>query len=767
MASAAPTIGLALAGAWLWLPAAQAASPAEAAAPDTTSPGTTPSGARPSGNGGGHGEHHHHAAEHEADAADHAGYDGRVEEERYLVRGQRRYQATSANLSRIATRLVDTPQSITVIPQALLKDQGSVSMLQALKTVPGISIAAGEGGQQGDNLSIRGFNAQNDFYRDGMLDFGSYYRDPFDIDAIDVLKGPSSTLFGRGSTGGVINQVTKAAGGSHAEATAAFGTDGTTRATADYGRQFDGLGGSAFRLNAMVHDAGLAGIDLARTRRYGVAPSLAFGLNTDTVFRIDYFRQQSFDRQYYGIPWINGSPAPVSRSNYYGYRDDYLRSIVNVGTLRLDHTVNSHLKLRDQLRYSTYNVGQRASEPLVIGYAPASIPQNIVLSRYPLSGVNISRNVLALSGPSTLIDNQAEFAADLHTFHIRHQITGGVEVQRQSADITRLTYLPRTTTPLFFPDTGAALTVNPTLRSVSGTVSNDVAPYINDTISFDPHWQVLVGWRWDQYTTEYKQIVAPAVHVTRTDQKPSWRGAIVYRPTDNSSVYFSGGTSFNPSGENVSLTAATAAVPPETSATMEFGGKWDLGRLSLTSAVYQIQKYNVRETNPLNATQTILAGNYRARGFEIQASGHITRRWEIFGGYSYNDVIVVSSPNRYELHNTPPNAPKHTVALWTEYHLPRLPMELGAGVNYVSSRTASSLPVSGTPSVAAGLPAIIARAPGYATMQLMAKYHITRQLTGQVNLTNVTDTTYYDALHPSHIVMGPARAALFSFDYKL
>ncbi|MBB3173033.1 catecholate siderophore receptor [Endobacter medicaginis] len=747
MASSTPTVGLALAGAWLWLPAAQAATPPGDAAADE----------------GGHrhgGEHHRHDHDHDHDhdhpGTEHAGYDGRVEEESYLVHGVRGYQEKSAHLSRIATRLVDTPQSITVIPQALLKDQGTVNMLQALKTVPGISIAAGEGGQQGDNLSIRGFNAQNDFYRDGMLDFGSYYRDPFDLESIDVLKGPSATLFGRGSTGGVINQTTKAAGGAHTEATAAFGTDGTTRATIDYGRQSSMLGGSAFRLNAMVHDAGMAGIDLARTRRYGIAPSLAFGLNTDTVFRIDYFRQQSFDRQYYGIPWINGSPAPVSRSNYYGYRDDYLRSIVNVGTLRLDHTVNSHLRLRDQLRYSTYNLGQRATEPLILGYSPY---QNIVNANVPLSSVNISRNVLALTGPSTLLDNQAEFAADFATFGIRHQMTGGVEVQRQSADITRWTYLPRTTTPLFDPNTGAALTVRPTLRSISGTVSNDVAPYINDTLSFGRHWQVLLGWRWDQYTTEYKQIVAPAVHVTRTDQKPSWRGAIVYHPVDNASVYVSGGTSFDPSGENVSLTASTAAVPPETSATVELGGKWDIGRLSLTSAVYQIQMYNVRETNPADATQTILAGNYRARGFELQASGHITRRWEIFGGYSYNDVVVVSSPNRLELGNSPPNAPKHTVALWTEYHLPWLPMELGAGVNYVSTRTASSLPISGT--------TVIERAPGYATMQLMAKYQITPRFSGQVNLTNVTDTTYYDALHPSHIVMGPARAALFSFDYKL
>ena len=660
------------------------------------------------------------------------------------------YQEKALHLDRVLTSLVDTPQSITVVPGQLLKDQNTTSMLDALKTVPGISIAAGEGAQQGDNLSIRGFNAQDDFYRDGMLDFGSYDRDPFDFDTVEVLKGPSATLFGRGSTGGVVNEVTRRAQAAPTLAgTLSFGTDGTERATLDAGGSLPVLGGSALRLNAMVTRAGLAGIDAARTRRYGLAPSLAFGLDADTTLRLDYLHQQSYDTQYYGIPWINGRPADVPRSTFYGYPDDFLRTNVDIGTIRLEHRLGGSAELHDQIRYSALNVAQRAVEPELIGYTGSV---DIVPLGSDPAALQASRNVLALRGPTSLLDNQTEGTARFATGPLRHALVAGLEEQRQTADITRLGYA-QTRTALLSPRP-VAFTLASSLRSMSGAVSTDLAPYLDDTVSLGARWQLLGGWRWDHYTTEYDQIVRPAIHVTRVDDKPSWRGALVYKPTAQSSVYFDYGTSFDPSGEATSLTAATAAVAPETASTYELGGKWDVGLLTLSASLYQIRMSNVRETDPADATRTILAGDYRARGLELAAAGHLTRRWEVFGGYSANDVVVVSSPNRLEVGDSPPNAPKHTVAVWSEYHLPLLPLTLGAGVNYVSSRTASSLPVSGT--------TFVERAPGYATLQLMAKYRIDRGLSAQVNVSNATDTYYYSALHPTHIVLGPGRAALFS-----
>ena len=640
------------------------------------------------------------------------------------------------------------------MPQQLLRDQNTTSVLDALKTVPGISIAAGEGAQQGDNLSIRGFNAQNDFYRDGMLDFGSYYRDPFDIDSIEVLKGPSATLFGRGSTGGVINEVAKRAQlDSVTSGTLSFGTDDTKRAVIDIGRGSNALGGSAFRLNAMVSEAEFASIDTAETRRYGIARSLTFGLNGTTQLRLDYLRQQSDDTQYYGIPWLNGRPADVSHANFYDYPDDFLRSTVDIGTIRIRHEFSANFELHDQIRYSSFVVSQRAVEPELLGYTGST---DIVPMGIPLSALQVSRNVLALRGPSSLLDNQTEGTARFDTGPLHHAVVFGLEEQRQTSDITRLTY-PRTETSLVDPRP-IAFTLPETLSSMAGSVNSDLASYMDDSISLGARWILLGGWRWDHYSSDFDQIL-PANEVSRTDDKPSWRGAVVYKPAENGSVYFSYGSSFDPSGEAISLTAATVGVAPETSTSYEVGTKWDFSRLTLSSALYQIRMDNVREVDPNNPTADILAGNYRARGFELSLTGHLTRRWEVFGGYNYNDAVVVSSPNPLEIGNNPPNAPKHTLALWTEYHPSLLPFTFGAGVNYVSSRTASSLPVAGT--------TVTERAPGYATLQLMAKYNNTREVSAQVNISNVADTYYYSALHPTHIVLGASRAALFSLSASL
>ncbi len=195
--------------------------------------------------------------------------------------------------------------------------------------------------------------------------------------------------------------------------------------------------------------------------------------------------------------------------------------------------------------------------------------------------------------------------------------------------------------------------------------------------------------------------------------------------------------------------------------THEVGAKWDVlqERMSLTGSVYQIQKANARETDPTNSTRTILAGNYRVRGTQFGAAGHLTERWELFGGYSFNDAVVVGSPNLLEVGHSPPNAPKHTLTMFTTYTLPWHEVEVGGGINFVSARTASSTPVAGTN--------IIQHAPGYAAMSLMAKYPVTQNISLQVNIANATDTYYYDQLHPSHVILGPSRSALFTLNVKL
>src|SRR5882757_4703411 len=236
-------------------------------------------------------------------------------------------------LDRYPVPLLDTPQAITVVSQQTLQEQGSTTLRDALRNAPGISLAAGEGGSQGDNLTIRGFTARNDIFLDGMRDFGSYYRDPFNYEQIEVLEGPSSVTFGRGSTGGVINQETKQPElHRFARLELDGGTDLTRRLTVDINEPLAFLGaGASFRLNLMAHESNVAERDVTENRRYGVAPSLAFGLGTANRLNIDYFRLQENDIPDYGIPWYFNKPAPVARHNYYGFQHgNFLRTDVNM-----------------------------------------------------------------------------------------------------------------------------------------------------------------------------------------------------------------------------------------------------------------------------------------------------------------------------------------------------------------------------------------------------------------------------------------------------
>jgi catecholate siderophore receptor len=669
------------------------------------------------------------------------------------------YQTSMPSLDKLTQPLLDTPQSISVVPRQLLDDQGVTTLRDALRDVPGVSLAAGEGGQQGDNLSIRGFNAQNDFYLDGMRDFGSYSRDPFNLQSVEVLKGPASVLFGRGSTGGIINQVSKQATLAPVTiGTLSFGTDGTKRTTIDMDRAVSGTTGTAVRLNAMVDDAGVAGRDVARNRRFGIAPQIAFGLGSDTRLKLSYLHQQGYDTPDYGIPWLNGRPAPVARQNFYGFADhDHFRTDVDIGTARLEHDFNDSITVASQTRYGSYRRNLSVTEPLITGYTAS---QDIVNPNVPLGSIRVNQHIIGLNSTEGLFDHQDDATFHFRTGTLEHTVVAGIEVLRQTSTPTRVN-LTAGTTSLLYPDSSIPFTTAQPVTSIQTAIANNYAAYVTDTVKIGSMFEVIGGWRFDRYDSTFKQIIKPAVYVSRDDDMPTWRAALVFKPVDYASIYGAYGTSFDPSAEALSLSASTAAVAPEKSRNYEVGAKLDVlnRRLSLTTAFYDLAKTNVRETSPIDPTTSVLAGNYRVLGFEVGVTGHITERLQVFGGYSYNDAQVVSSPFAAELHHQPPNAPRHTFGSFVEYHLPWHGIEVGGGLNYVSSRTASSFPVTGT--------TIIERAPGYVLGQLLLKAPINERLTLQVNVTNINNAYYYDGLHPGHIIVGPSRAALFTLTAKL
>ena len=330
------------------------------------------------------------------------------------------YKSEAISLPKFNAPLLETAKTIEVIPRQVMDDQGVSNLRDALRNVPGISLQAGEGGSQGDTLTIRGFPARGDIFMDGMRDFGSYYRDPFFIEQIEVLKGPEGIVFGRGSTGGVVNQVSKAPsldgfiGGS-----LQFGTDFTKRGTFDYNTPLPSLGtGAAFRLNLMAHNSNVAGRDVAEQTRFGFAPSLAFGLGTNTRWNFSYLHQTSYDIPDYGVPWLfqgtpaaaNNShdfqlaePARVNRSNYYGFKsNNFLRTNVDVATAKFEHDFNDALSVRNQLRYGHYTRQFRITEPQINGNLGSVAANNLVGPGSSLASLNVTRNQISGTSLETL-----------------------------------------------------------------------------------------------------------------------------------------------------------------------------------------------------------------------------------------------------------------------------------------------------------------------------------------------------------------------------
>ncbi len=667
-------------------------------------------------------------------------------------------EAVASSMPKYSSPVLDTPQSISMVSQHTIEEQGVATLRDALRNVAGISLAAGEGSSQGDNLTIRGFSARSDLFIDGMRDFGSYYRDPFDLQEVEVLEGPSSVTFGRGSTGGVVNQASKTPGlAGFVSGDLDIGTDLTRRLTLDVDKP---LGKSAaFRLNLMGDMNDVAGRDIAENRRFGIAPSLALGLGTATRLTLSYFHQDADDNPDYGIPWLYNGPAPVNRENYYGFQNgNYLRTYDDIGTIKAEHDFHRHITLRDQLRYANYVRDALITEPQVYNSATGAAPTAMV----PLSQLIVNRNEIGVNSVETMLDEQLDLTMKFATAFAHHTVVTGIEAGKETSDPTRPTWTNVPTTSLFDPDPYQAFSGTETISSMVHTTALSQAAYLLDTMQLFKHWDLTGGIRWDRFATAYTQQVAPASAFNRIDEMPSWRAALVYKPVEIGSIYFDAGTSFNPSAEMLSLSAATANLPPERNFTYEFGTKWDLDkrRLSLRSALFRTDKYNAREPDPENPLLDVLAGNERVDGAEISVQGRVTSRWELLSSFAYLDSRVVSSQYYPAAVGYPlANVPKYTYNFWSDYRLPKR-FEVGAGTNYVSSRTASSTapldPVTG----------LVKEVPGYWVFNAMVKRSLNEHLDLQVNVNNLANRDYYDELHPGHIVLGPGRSALVGLKFK-
>ncbi len=700
--------------------------------------------------------------------------------------------AAELSLDRYPVPMLDTPQSITAISQATIHEQGSTTLRDTLRNAPGISLAAGEGGSQGDNLTLRGFTARNDIFLDGIRDFGSYYRDPFNYQEVEVLEGPSSVTFGRGSTGGVINQESKTpVDHPFIVGEGDLGTDFTRRFAADINQPLEKLAhGAAVRLNIMAHESNVAERDVTENRRFGVAPTLALGMGTATRVTAGYFHFAENDIPDYGIPWYFNQPSPVARHNYYGFRDgNYLRTDVDMVTLKAEHDVSDWAILRNSIRFANSQRNARITEPQLNNATAGTITPAT-----PLDQIAVNRNQIATFSNEGLLWDQLDATAHIKTFGARHIVVIGAEGGRETSDPKRPTFnyvnpagqtintVP--TTNLLRPDESQSFSGTSAPASDVHVTSTSYGLYLLDTMQLGSHWELIGGARFDRFLTDEKSIVyptpvmavaggptvqgAPAItYPTRLDRKPSWRAAAVYKPTSFSSVYFDYGTSFNPSAEALSLTVGpagtgTANLAPEFNRSYEIGTKWDLNnaRFSVRADLFRTTKDNAREASPTNSLLYVLAGTQRVDGAEMVVNGHIRPHWQILSSYTYMHSEVVNSQYYplsvgYRLANVPNNL----FNVWTTYE-PIHRLTVGGGANYVDSRAASStVPLDPTTH-------LVKQAPGYVVLNAMGRYSLSDNLSLQVNVFNLANRNYIDEIHPAHIVPGAGTSGLFGLNFR-
>jgi catecholate siderophore receptor len=674
------------------------------------------------------------------------------------------YTLTKSDLVKLMEPLQDTPISVTTVTQQLMQDRGNTNLNDALRNVPSITLQSNESSWMGNAPFIRGFSARTDMFLDGMRDIGMYYRDPFNLTAVEVLQGPDSILFGRGSTGGVIEQDSKMPTlEQFTSAIVSAGTNSLARATGDANIPIEGLGTpAAVRVNLMADTNGVAERDLVNFNRFGLAPSLALGLGEPTRVVFSYFYQQEHDRPDFGVPWYFGTPATVNRNNYYGFRTDKLKTTADMGTVKVEHDLEDWLTVRDQSRYAAYTRYETAAKP---GLAASVTPTT------PLSSAGVALNSFTLASTEKQFQNQLDALAKFVTGPIAQDLDAGFEYDWESSDPKYYTNAGLTNT-LLNPNENQTFSPSLTYQRVNiNTTTNTEGAYATDTLKLGDGWEAILGARVDRFAVHFNEQVFSVPPATtgvvtatnvknRADTLPSWHAALLYKPVDNGTFYFTFGTSFNPSAETLDIISSFTTfslnnenLSPERSRSFELGTKWSLmgGGLLLNGSLFETNKVNARIPSDVPGFN-ILAGNQQVQGFELMAQGRITEEWNVSLGYDY-----LSSGTTQTAPGGPPIGfplvftPHDNLTFWSTYQI--LPeFQVGAGGQYVGSRYAQTT-------------APVELAPSYVTFDAMAKWSIDPRLDLQVNVYNLTDKYYYDMMHFAFVTPGAGRSAMFTLNF--
>jgi len=663
--------------------------------------------------------------------------------------------------------LRDTPRSITVIPQALLQEKGATTFEEALRAVPGVAFLGGDAAANpaADRPVIRGFESRNSIMVNGMRDSGMQARESFNVESIAVLKGPNSVYGGRASVGGSIDVVTKSPQlDDFVRASAGAGTARYRRTTADWNRQTGES--SAVRLNFMAHDAHVPGRSAVDSRRWGIAPSVAFGLHTPTTVTLGFYHLSTADMPDFSLPFQPGGNKPIAhaRSQFYGlHARDFRDSRNDALQLRVEHQLGQGAKLRNTTQWGRATLQYIATNPQFA--APAS--DNIL--RLQAKSGKYATNTLS---------NQTEFSGQAQWGSLHHTWTAGVELtaERSLYEAYLVTDsagnnirtsgpcdVPYNCTPLGQWNPRNPWTGSSTLNADMGfpgfgthTDTNMVSAYLFDTVALSEHWLLSGGLRLERFDVKSRQEGRD--DLSHSSNLFSYQLGLLYKPAPALSLYTSLGTAANPPGANSGLgggsdqiTVGNQDLKAEKARNIEVGAKWDVlqERLSLSAALFQSEKTNARVSDGLGGT--INAGRQRVRGLELGASGQLGQRWSLFAGYAWQQAITKNAgPGNPAASGLPMTmTPKNSLSVWSSYKArPRL--TLAGGVSTTSRAYASVSPTTRR------------WIPGYARLDMAAIWQINPGMRLQLNLNNALDRKYFQSAYPIYATWGPGRAALLA-----
>ncbi len=631
------------------------------------------------------------------------------------------------------TPLLDVPQAVTVVTDKLVADQAITSMAEAFRYMPGIGTAQGEGNR--DTPVLRGNSSTADLFIDGIRDDVQYYRDFYNLDRVEALKGPNAMVFGRGGAGGVINRITRQADGEdHRAATLQIGSWQRRRGTVDYGTGFGKDMG--VRLNAMLEDSG-GFRDGYFLERYGFNPTLGFGLGGDTTVQLSWERfhdKRTSDR---GVPSFQGRPLDVHPSTYFGDpAKSWNDATVDAFDAVVEHRFSEDLNLRNHLRWANYD----------------KFYQNVFPGAVNAAGTQVSLAAYNADTSRRNLFNQTDLVWNTRTGSVEHTVLAGLELGWQDNDYLR-------ENGVFAPGGNLVPIAAPTIDAPVEFVyqrSNDAttrvaATYVQDQIAFTPHWLAIVGVRNDRFRASLDDHDSNKTSRSRDDLW-SPRAGLIWKPVDDVSVYASFSRTFLPrAGEQLtSLTDANAGLKPETFRNRELGAKWDIGRdLQASIAVYRLDRGNVAIADPDDPTEMLLVDGQRGKGVELGLAGRITESWQIMGGYAWQDgEISTTQSASIVAGNRLAQLPRNSASLWNRWDIRR---DFGVGLGIVH-RGAIYANVDNKVEL-----------PAFTRFDAAVYWTLNPSVQLQLNIENLADKRYFASAHSNNnLSPGAPRGAYLS-----